>query len=183
MYLRLQPRLRYADEVSTPTVESLVLKSSIETLREHLGRIETCFRKLTDDQIWMRGTETQNAAGNLALHLAGNVRQWIICGLGGAEDHRVRHLEFDARGGQSGAALAQKLRATIEEAIAVIEKLTTAELIRIRNIQGYETSGVNALLHVVEHFAQHTGQIILITKALTGEDLGFYRQLNPQPAN
>jgi len=159
-----------------------MLASSIDTLREHMARIETCFRKLTDDQIWMRGTETQNAAGNLALHLAGNVRQWTISGLGGAEDHRVRHLEFDARGGQSGAVLAQKLRATVEEAIAVIEKLTTPELLRVRVIQGYEVSGVQALLHVVEHFAQHTAQIILLTKALTGEDLGFYRHLNPQPA-
>lgn len=158
-----------------------MLESCVQALREHVGRIETCFHKLTDDQIWMRGSETQNAAGNLALHLAGNVRQWIIAGLGGAEDQRVRHLEFDARGGQSGAALAAKLRATIEEAIAVIGTLTTSELVHVRNIQGYETSGVNALLHVVEHFAQHTGQIILITKALTGEDLGFYWHLNPQP--
>ena len=167
---------------STPTVESLMLASCVATLREHMGRIETCFRKLTDDQIWMRGSETQNAAGNLALHLAGNVRQWIIAGLGGAEDQRARHLEFDARGGQSAAALAARLRATVEEAIAVIGNLTTPELLRVRDIQGYETSGVNALLHVVEHFAQHTAQIILITKALTGEDLGFYRHLNPQPA-
>lgn len=170
-----------SNPTSNPTVESLVLASCAETLREHMGRIETCFRKLTDDQVWMRGSETQNAAGNLAMHLAGNVRQWIIAGLGGAEDHRVRHAEFDARGGQSGAALAAHLRATIEEAIAVIGKLTTAELLRVRNIQGYETFGVNALLHVVEHFAQHTAQIILITKALTGEDLGFYRHLSAQP--
>lgn len=41
-------------------------------------------------------------------------------------------------------------------------------------------SGVDALLHVVEDFAQHNGQIILLTKALTGEDLGFYWLLNPK---
>lgn len=164
------------------SLERLVLESSTDTLREHLGRIETCFRKLTDDQIWMRGSETQNAAGNLALHLAGNVRQWIICGLGGAEDKRVRHLEFDARRGPSGAALAERLRETVEEAISVIAGLTTEQLVAVRNIQGYETSGVGALLHVVEHFAQHTGQIILITKALTGEDTGFYSHLNPPPS-
>jgi uncharacterized damage-inducible protein DinB len=168
--------------MQTPTVESLVLKSSIETLQQHIGRIETCFKKLTDDQIWLRGTETQNAAGNLALHLAGNVRQWIICGLGGAEDKRVRHLEFDSRGGQSGAALAAKLRDTVEEAIGVIQGLTDEQLTAARTIQGYETTGAEALLHVVEHFAQHTGQIILMTKALTGEDLGFYWHLNPKPS-
>jgi hypothetical protein len=35
-----------------------------------------------------------------------------------------------------------------------------------------------AIGHVVEHFAMHTGQIIFVTKMLTGEDLGFYRHLS-----
>ena len=160
-------------------LESLVLASCIDSLTQFVGRIETCFAKLTEDQIWFRATETQNAPGNLALHLAGNVRQWIICGLGGQEDKRIRHLEFDARGGQSGAALGANLRKTVDEAIAVISGLTTQELIRERDIQGSRVTGVHALLHVVEHFGQHTGQIILLTKALTGEDLGFYWHLNP----
>ncbi len=153
----------------------------MNSLREFMGRIETCFGKLTDDQIWLRGSENQNAAGNLALHLAGNVRQWIICGLGGQEDKRVRHLEFDARGGQPAASLVAKLRQTVEEAIGVIGGLTTEQLIAARDIQGHHVTGVHALLHVVEHFGQHTGQIILLTKALTGEDLGFYWHLNPKP--
>ena len=90
--------------------------------------------------------------------------------------------EFDARGEQSGAVLFAKLSETVEEAIRVIASLTTEQLITVREIQGSQVSGVHALLHVVEHFAQHTGQIILLTKALTGEDLGFYRHLNPRPA-
>lgn len=161
------------------TVEALVIESSIGSLREFIGRIETCLGKLTDEQIWWRGSENQNAAGNLVLHLAGNVRQWILCGLGGLEDTRIRHLEFDARGGASGAVLVARLRETVEAAIGVIGGLTTGELIGSRDIQGYRVTGVYALLHVVEHFAQHTAQIILLTKALTGEDLGFYRHLNP----
>ena len=34
------------------------------------------------------------------------------------------------------------------------------------------------MLHVVEHFSYHTGQIIFATKHVTGEDLGFYRHLS-----
>jgi uncharacterized damage-inducible protein DinB len=164
--------------VDSPTVESLMIESSICSLREFIGRIESCFGRLTDEQIWWRAGENQNAPGNLVLHLAGNVRQWIVCGLGGQEDHRVRHLEFDARGGQSASVLLAKLRETVEEAIVVIAGLTTDQLTAVRDIQGYHVSGVHALLHVVEHFGQHTGQIILMTKALTGEDLGFYGHLN-----
>ena len=39
-------------------------------------------------------------------------------------------------------------------------------------------SGVEVVYHVVEHFAQHTGQIIFATKMLTGDDMGFYRHLS-----
>ena len=162
------------------SLEELVLSSAIESLRQCMDRIEVCFRKLTDDQVWLRGSGVENAPGNLALHLAGNVRQWIIGGLGGREISRERHLEFQARGGQSGATLAANLRAAVEEATTVIEGLTRAQLITERNIQGSRVSGVHALLHVAEHFGQHTGQIILMTKAITGEDLGFYRHLNPR---
>jgi hypothetical protein len=37
---------------------------------------------------------------------------------------------------------------------------------------------LEAVAHVVEHFAQHTGQIILLTKHATGEDLGFYSHIS-----
>jgi uncharacterized damage-inducible protein DinB len=36
---------------------------------------------------------------------------------------------------------------------------------------------LEAIAHVVEHFSQHTGQIILLTKMLTSEDLAYYQHL------
>ena len=36
---------------------------------------------------------------------------------------------------------------------------------------------LEAVYRVIEHFSQHTGQIIFATKALTGEDIGFYGHL------
>jgi len=41
---------------------------------------------------------------------------------------------------------------------------------------------MEAIYHVVAHFSQHTGQIIFITKMLTGDDLGYFWHLNPQAA-
>ena len=49
-----------------------------------------------------------------------------------------------------------------------------------RRIQGYEVTVLHAIYHVVEHLAEHTGQIIWATKGLTGEDLGFYAYLEDQ---
>lgn len=160
------------------TVESLFLESARETLLEHLGRIETCVAKLTEDQIWARGHESENAVGNLALHLTGNVRQWIISGLGGEPDNRFRDAEFAARSGPPAEVLTGNLRATVERAVEVIQHLNTEQLTSIHEIQKYKVTGVYAVLHVVEHFAQHTAQIIFGTKMLTGTDLGFYRHLS-----
>lgn len=159
------------------SVEELFLKSAVEKLEEYCGRIEVCLGKLDDVQIWARGGENENAIGNLVLHLSGNVRQWIVCSLGGHPVDRDRDGEFDARGGSSGAQLSARLRATVDTACAIIERLTTEQLMRNYEIQIYKASGVEAVFHVVEHFAHHAGQIIFATKMLTGTDLGFYSHL------
>lgn len=164
------------------SVESLFLEVATAKLREYCERIEICLGRLNDEQIWTRGHENENAIGNLVLHLAGNVGQWIISSLGGKPDHRDRDSEFDARGGLSGSGLARRLRETVDSAAAIIAGLTTDQLTRIYEIQGYRVSGVEAVFHVVEHFSQHTGQIIFATKMLTGADLGFYAHLRSKPA-
>lgn len=160
------------------TFDSVFLKYSNEKLLQLLGRINDCSSRLSDSQIWMRGAETQNAVGNLILHLNGNVRQWILSGVGGLPDDRVRDKEFAARGQASGAELRERLGATIQQAVTVIAALTPERLLETVNIQKYDVTVLEAVYHVVEHFAEHTAQIIFATKALTGEDLGYYRHLN-----
>jgi uncharacterized damage-inducible protein DinB len=159
------------------SVESLFLKSAVEKLEEYRGRIEVCLGKLDEAQIWARGGENENAIGNLVLHLSGNVRQWIVCSLGGKPVDRDRDSEFDARGGFTAAQLSERLCKTVDTASAIIECLTAEQLTRTYTIQIYEASGVEAVFHVVEHFAHHAGQIIFVTKMLTGTDLGFYSHL------
>jgi uncharacterized damage-inducible protein DinB len=164
------------------TIETDFLNCAAEKLAELCGRIETCLAKLTPEQIWMRGGENQNAVGNLVLHLNGNVRQWILSGVGGADDARVRDLEFSARGGIEPGALGGLLREAVDGAVAVLRSLPHARLADRRTIQGHDVTVLKAILHVVEHFSAHTAQIIFITKMLTGEDLGFYSYLSkPQP--
>jgi uncharacterized damage-inducible protein DinB len=155
------------------SVEEIFLDVSAKKLNQSAERIVTCMGKLTEDQIWARSHENENAVGNLALHLCGNARQWIMHGLGGQPDVRERDREFDTAGGGNAAELTAKIRGTIEQATAVLGTLTPAQLTRIYQIQGRTVSGVEAVMNVVEHFAQHTGQIIYATKNLTGQDLGL----------
>jgi uncharacterized damage-inducible protein DinB len=161
-------------------IEQAFLKYSADQLLELSGRIEDCVGRLSAAQIWTRGTENENAVGNLVLHLCGNVRQWIIGGVGGQLDNRDRDSEFAARGGLQPGELAAKLKATVAEAAEVIRKLPVERLSERKIIQKvYDTTVMEAIYHVVEHFAQHTGQIVFATKLLTGQDLGYYQHLNP----
>ena len=49
---------------------------------------------LSDEQVWWRPNEASNSAGNLLLHLAGNMRQWVVAGVGGEPDRRDRPREL-----------------------------------------------------------------------------------------
>jgi uncharacterized damage-inducible protein DinB len=160
------------------TLDRLFLDCSVSQMRQKMDRIGTCLSQLNEDQIWARGGENENAVGNLVLHLAGNVRQWIVSGVGGKSDMRDRDSEFAARDSLSKGELESRLRQTVEEATAIVEQLTPERLAARVTIQGYQVTVLEAVYHVVEHFSMHTGQIIFATKMLTGADLGFYRHLS-----
>jgi uncharacterized damage-inducible protein DinB len=139
----------------------------------YLPRIVSCLEQLSPEQIWWRANEASNSAGNLVLHLTGNVRQWIISGLGGAPDVRQRDREFSERGSLPRRVLVSRLRKTVEEACRVLRKLSPEDLARVYTIQKFRVTGREAAFHVAEHFSHHAGQIILLTKMLTGNDLKF----------
>jgi uncharacterized damage-inducible protein DinB len=157
--------------------EAVFIQYSIEKLQQYLTRIDACVSKLTEDQVWARNAGNENAIGNLLLHLSGNVRQWIVCGVGGEVDRRQRQTEFDARGGAAPEELLTRLRSAVDSAISVIGGLSPARLAESVTIQGYDVTVLQAVYHVVEHFSGHTGQIIFATKLLTGKDLGFHKHL------
>jgi uncharacterized damage-inducible protein DinB len=155
---------------------------SASKLRQMAGRIETCAEELTDEQFWARGSESENSAANLVLHLTGNVRQWIVSAIGGQPDIRQRDEEFAARAGNARTELTARLKTTVEEACDVIAHTTPERLAERITVQKYDVTVMEAIYHVVEHFSGHTGQIIFATKMLTGEDLGFHAHLRDAKA-
>lgn len=146
-------------------------------LRQNCAKIERAVAQLSAEETWAKGSQSENSVGNLLLHLAGNVRQWIQSSLGGSEDRRDRDSEFAALQGPTPDQLLARLRDTVEEACAVISGLSAGQLAATHKIQTYEVSGIAAVYHVVEHFSYHTGQIAFITKQLRQQDLGFYSHL------
>ena len=160
------------------TPEADFLTSAADKLAENVDRIEACLTELPPHSLWSRDSENENAVGNLLLHLEGNVRQWILSGIGARPDQRDRRGEFSARTGSSTSVLLATLRGTVGEALALLRSLPHRRLTEEVSIQGYDTTVLSAIFHVVEHFSGHTYQIILLTKRFTGKDLGFYSYLD-----
>ncbi len=163
-----------AKKASHPDCSKLVVQQARKVLEKvYLPRIVRCLRLLTEREIWRRPNAASNSVGNLVLHLEGNVRQWIISGLGGAPDIRQRDREFQELGPLPRRKLIAALEHTVREACRVIQQLRERDLTRTYTIQGFRVVGLAAVFHVTEHFSHHAGQIILATKMIRGEDLKF----------
>jgi Protein of unknown function (DUF1572)/Clp amino terminal domain, pathogenicity island component len=147
------------------------LDVSCRRLGQMTEYLTACVKKLTEEQIWQRQGAYENAVGNLVLHLCGNARQWIMHGVGGAEDVRVRDKEFSAGGGMSGAELISLFEATMDEAKNIIAAVPAERMTERVHPQGRDVSVLEAIYQVVGHVQQHVGQIILVTKQMLGTDL------------
>jgi len=142
-------------------------------------KIERSLELLADEDIWWRPNEASNSIGNLILHLCGNMTMWIVGGVGGRPFEQNRQQEFDERTQISKRELIDRLRAVVADADGILKSVQDGDLLARRHIQGYDVTTLEAIYHVVEHFGMHTGQIILLSKARTGKDLGLWKQ----PAN
>lgn len=130
--------------------------------------------QLSEEEVWQKPNTSLNSVGNLILHLCGNITQYVISSLGETEDIRNRDVEFSTSSGFTKAELLQKLIDTVESAKRVVNDATLEQLTRKREVQGFYFSGIGVVLHAVEHYSYHTGQIAFWTKQLKNKDLGFY---------
>ena len=160
---------------------SALIALSRRYLREYLTKIRLAVSVLDEHVVWARPNEASNSIGNLMLHLAGNARQWIVSGVGGAPDVRDRQSEFDQRAPLSITMLIDRLEQAISDVDRVLASLTPADLQTRRVIQANDVSVLEAIYHVVEHFSMHTGQIILLAKADQPDRVRFYEMVDGHP--
>ena len=152
-------------------IATLFLEASTAKLEKMEDVLTTCVGKLSDAQVWEKRAEHENAVGNLILHLCGNMRQWILHGIGGQPDVRTRDAEFAENGTMTGAELLERFHSTVAEVKAVIASLPAARLAERINPQNREVSVLEAVYQVVSHVEQHVGQVILLTKQMLQRDL------------
>ena len=166
------------------TGAAFLLQSREYLTGHYLPKIRAAVEGLADADLWWRPNAASNSIGNLMLHLSGNLRQWIVSGIGGAPDRRVRAEEFDQREPLSRDELLIRLTEAVLEADAVLAALSPAALGESRPVQGRMVTALQAIYHAVEHFGMHAGQILYVAKLRAGKDLGLYRLVDgiPRPA-
>ena len=154
--------------------EIFLSRSRYWLTKEYPIKLRHCVNALPRAASWSRPNDTSNSIGNLLVHLAGNVTEWILGGVGGQTISRYRAGEFAQKDGRDASALLDDLEAVLRKADSVLGALSAKDLERSIVIQGRETTVVGAIYHVVEHFAMHTGQIVLLTKIYAPGKIHFY---------
>ncbi|MEO1259121.1 MAG: DUF1572 family protein [Bacteroidota bacterium] len=163
------------DQHNMEEVKKLLIAEVRKRLMEEgVPRIKKCLSELNEQEIWMRPNEHSNGVGNLVLHLCGNVRQWVVSGLGGLPDTRNRSLEFNEKGPIPTSELIARLDAVMEETDQVLNLLTSEQIVQPINIQGFDETGLSVLVHVMEHFSYHVGQITYFVKWKKDIDTAYY---------
>jgi uncharacterized damage-inducible protein DinB len=154
--------------------ELFISRSRYWLTKEYPIKLRHCVNALPQAAVWSRPNDSSNSIGNLLVHLAGNVTEWILGGVGGQTISRYRAGEFAQKAGRDAPALLDDLEAVLRKADSVLAGLSAKDLDRSIVIQGRETTILGAIYHVVEHFAMHTGQIVLMTKIYAPGKISFY---------
>jgi Protein of unknown function (DUF1572) len=132
----------------------------------------------SEDSLWTKVPGISNSAGNLFLHLEGNMREYIGRQLGGVAYTRNRDLEFAS--------------APIPRA-ALVQRVETLPMLITRILASMSESSLNAnypevinsstitsrqfLIHLNGHLNYHLGQIDYLRRMLTGNGAVKFAQL------
>lgn len=156
-----------------PTVGRAYLAEARRRLAACHERLRHCLGQLDDAQVMWRPRPSMNSAANLVLHLCGNLRQWLVAGVGGAPDVRDRPREFAEHEPVPRDELLRRLRAVVDEADAVLAGVGDAQLLEHRRIQGFDETVLSAVFDSLAHLAGHTQEIVHVTRLLLGDAYRF----------
>ena len=139
-------------------------KQACYLLTQSCKKLEHCLGQIDFDQCWWRPTKGMNSIGNLLLHMNGNLRQWAIVGLQQGADSRERELEFSSDRTRTPEELWRLTETTVEQASESICQYDSNRLTQRIQIQGFDVTALQAILHTTVHFQGHTHQVILLTR-------------------
>jgi len=138
--------------------------------RRDLSRLTQELEAFDDDaQLWKKTEGVSNSAGNLALHLEGNLREYVGRQIGKVPYQRRREEEFSGSG-ITRADLVKRLEDVRQIVVRVISELPDQALRTPfpERVLGIDWSTQQFVLHLLAHFNYHLGQIDYLRRFLTG---------------
>tara|TARA_B100001167_G_scaffold167440_1_gene116810 strand:+ start:222 stop:695 length:474 start_codon:yes stop_codon:yes gene_type:complete len=127
-----------------------------------LDRLEGEIEQYSNEsKLWAVSGDQKNSAGNITLHVCGNLMHYIAEGLGQSGYVRDRGAEFSER--VTRIELIERVRVCKMTVTAVLETLDDSLLDEIYPAQAPERMGRirsrSFLLHLIWHLGWHLGQI------------------------
>lgn len=112
-----------------------------------------------EEMLWMKKGEINNSAGNLSLHICGNLQHFIGAAL--LKTSYVRDREFEFNGQVDKAQLLEKVAQTIKVVEQYFSDASEDQLMEIYPIEvfGYPMTIFYFLVHLQGHLNYHLGQV------------------------
>lgn len=142
-------------------MKNTLIDSFVFLFERELDKLEAEIKQYPDEaSIWKLDGDIKNPAGNLCLHLCGNLQQYIGAQLGDSGYQRNRPLEFSARD-VSRVQLLNEVQKTKLVVSATLKKLSDESIRQIypEEVLGYPMTTVFFLTHLLAHLGYHLGQI------------------------
>jgi uncharacterized damage-inducible protein DinB len=120
-----------------------------------------------EENLWRITGGISNPAGNLCLHLVGNLNTYVGANLGGSGYVRNREAEFSLRD-VARTHLLDQVTQVRDTVVQTLEQLTDSQLHRPypEQVLGYEMSTAFFLMHLLGHLNYHLGQINYLRRVL-----------------
>lgn len=120
-----------------------------------------------EGHLWQTTGTIQNTAGNLSLHLVGNLKTYIGKNIGGLPYTRDREAEFNAKdvSRQELLRLVEETKQAVAEALQGMPEEKLGEFYR-ENVLGHKMTNAFFLIHLSAHLSYHLGQINYLRRAL-----------------
>ncbi|MEX2594766.1 MAG: DUF1572 family protein [Anditalea sp.] len=138
-----------------------IYERDLNRLKQEVGAFQQ------ESNLWETRGNITNSAGNLCLHLVGNLNTYIGKNIGHSPYVRDRKAEFSLKDVPS-----EKLLKQVDETKAVVlstlKEMDQAQLEEehIENVLGYPMTNAYFLIHLTAHFSYHLGQINYLRRIL-----------------
>ena len=131
-------------------------------------RASAAIEQLSDDDVNWRPGEESNSIANLVIHMAGNLRQRFVAGIGGATDTRDRDWEFNTREHYTKDQILDTLNESFSTAARAVAEVTPERL--GERFLNWDETLLEVIFGVATHLSEHVGQILYIAKLRRGPD-------------